>query len=623
MDYLELFQTKLHKLKRAGSNGQYIALCPYHEDRKPSFSVNVDTGLWNCKSCGVKGNAYQFAKDMDMDKPHQYIEETNGYIKPYEPIQHDLDCETLLVKYLDNLDTYSHTLPESEITLEVLSDLGIGFDDNGNLVFSYWKDGKVVGFKHHKVRTAGYAKNHWYHSMKIPDFRHDKPLIICEGEKDIIPLIQWGNQAVTNTGGAKSIPKIDNDYDLKVFQEFESIHICYDNDDAGREGSDNLSKVLRDAYPTKPIKVYQWANDLPDKWDIWDSFTKNKAECFYDAQSNAKSVEINNKIGGLKLINGFDATKMNVMPKKQIIQNLLPEQSQIIFGGTTGSNKSFMAMQMGMSLANDESEFLGFKINVKGLKVLYLDTECGENVFVSRYKMLQETFNWKGSERFHMLTGSSGMGNVYDSLETAIQQVNPDIVIIDCLYNTTEGADISKNHHIQPIIKRITKIKEKYQVTIIAIHHMNKGGHELGLTKDRVSGGSALQNWAEHMFLITKTNEQSKRLLKIDKSRHIDYPECYYELEWNSDKKQLINVGVCADYKKLLIGNDKKYKWEKVLNYVEDEFTTAQAVEYITTCMGKSERTAYEWLREMKNCNVIKSNDYGKYEKKLKLVGKD
>jgi len=622
MDYLELFQIKLNKLKRAGSNGQYIALCPYHEDKQPSFSVNVDTGLWNCKSCGVKGNAYQFAKDMDMDKPHQYIKETNGYIKPYEPTKQDIDCESLLLKYVDNLDTYSNTLP-NDINIETLLDLGIGFDDNGNFVFSYWKDGKVVGFKHHKVKTIGYAKNHWYHSKQIPRYRHDKPLIICEGEKDIIPLIQWGNQAVTNTGGATSIPKVDDKLDLKLFQEFESLHICYDNDDAGRKGSDKLSKALRDAYPTKSIKIYQWANDLPKGWDIWDSFTKRKANCFYDAQNNAKSVEINNKIGGLKMLSGFDVTKMNIVPKKQIIQSLIPEHSQIILGGTTGSNKSFMAMQMGMSLANNEDEFLGFKINVKNQKVLYVDTECGSKTFVERFQAIVKNMNWNAENRFDVAILESQTDNIYDDIERAIQNYQPDIVIIDCLYNTTDGQDISKNHHIQPIINRITKIKKKYNVTIIAIHHMNKGGHELGLTKDRVSGGSALQNWAEHMVLIAKSNEPSKRLLKIDKSRHIDYPECYYEIEWDTDNLWLNNLGVCSDFKKLLVSSETKYRWERLLSYLDDEFSATQAVEYVTTCMSKTERTAYTWLREMTKCGVIEKPDFGNYKKKFKVVGKE
>ena len=621
-DYLPLFQSTLQKVRRAGSEGQYIALCPYHKDKKPSFSFNTDVGVWNCKACGKKGNAYQFAKDSNMDNPNQYISDTNGTLTKYTPPNKDIDCNELLKGYIDNIEINKGKFPSKDINLDLFKELNIGFNDYGDMVFSYWKDDKVVGFKYHKKGTKGYAKNQWYPAHKIGDFKHDKPLIICEGEKDVIPLISWGNQAISVTGGAGSIPKVNEVDDLNILKEFESIHICYDNDEAGIKGSDKLSQAIRDAYPSKELMVYQWDKELPKTWDIWDSFTKDKGKSFYQAQKNAKIIEKTNNIGGFKLITGYDASVMNVTPKRQLIQSLIPEHSQIILGGTTGANKSFMAMQMGMSLANDEKEFLGFKINAKGLNVLYVDTECGEQVFVSRYKMLTKLFKWKGDARFHMMTGSSGMGNVYDNIENAIKEIKPDILIIDCLYNTTDVVDISKNHNIQPITKRITELKNRYNITIIAISVILKGGHELGLSKDRVAGGSALQNWAEHMVLITRTNEQSKRLLKIDKSRHIDYPECYYEIQWDSEQKKLINAGVCSDYRKLLIGNDKKYKWERALDMMEDKFTSNEFISYIES-IGKTSRTGYSWLKEMVSCNVIEKDDWGKYNKRLKVLGSE
>lgn len=32
--------------------------CPLHTDKTPSCSVNLDKQLWNCKSCGEKGDSY-------------------------------------------------------------------------------------------------------------------------------------------------------------------------------------------------------------------------------------------------------------------------------------------------------------------------------------------------------------------------------------------------------------------------------------------------------------------------------------------------------------------------------------------------------------------------------------
>jgi hypothetical protein len=37
------------------AKGWWRALCPWHEDRKPSASVNPALNVFNCHACGVKG----------------------------------------------------------------------------------------------------------------------------------------------------------------------------------------------------------------------------------------------------------------------------------------------------------------------------------------------------------------------------------------------------------------------------------------------------------------------------------------------------------------------------------------------------------------------------------------
>ena len=80
-------------------------------------------------------------------------------------------------------------------------------------------------------------------------------------------------------------------------------------------------------------------------------------------------------------------------------------------------------MQEGMSIANDEDSFLGFKINKKGLKVLYVDTESGTNEMHRRYLRVKKTFaKWKGSGRFTMMSKTGSFSAIWDSLKTAIKK---------------------------------------------------------------------------------------------------------------------------------------------------------------------------------------------------------
>lgn len=45
-------------LKQSGRN--YVALCPFHKEKTPSFVVSRDKGLFHCFGCGVGGNAVSF-----------------------------------------------------------------------------------------------------------------------------------------------------------------------------------------------------------------------------------------------------------------------------------------------------------------------------------------------------------------------------------------------------------------------------------------------------------------------------------------------------------------------------------------------------------------------------------
>lgn len=51
------------KLKRQGS--RYTGLCPFHNEKTPSFSVSGETQLYYCFGCGVGGNVYTFVMEYE------------------------------------------------------------------------------------------------------------------------------------------------------------------------------------------------------------------------------------------------------------------------------------------------------------------------------------------------------------------------------------------------------------------------------------------------------------------------------------------------------------------------------------------------------------------------------
>jgi len=65
-------------LKRRGKN--YVALCPFHYEKKPSFTVSPDRGLYYCFGCGKGGNVIKFLQDhRGMDFKEAVIELAERY----------------------------------------------------------------------------------------------------------------------------------------------------------------------------------------------------------------------------------------------------------------------------------------------------------------------------------------------------------------------------------------------------------------------------------------------------------------------------------------------------------------------------------------------------------------
>src|SRR5947209_10708561 len=50
-------------LRRVGS--RYTGLCPFHDERTPSFSVDADHKLYHCFGCGESGDAIRFVERID------------------------------------------------------------------------------------------------------------------------------------------------------------------------------------------------------------------------------------------------------------------------------------------------------------------------------------------------------------------------------------------------------------------------------------------------------------------------------------------------------------------------------------------------------------------------------
>ena len=63
LDILEVAKSYITNFKKTGSN--YFALCPFHHEKTPSFSVNPELGIFKCFGCGESGDVLTFIQKIE------------------------------------------------------------------------------------------------------------------------------------------------------------------------------------------------------------------------------------------------------------------------------------------------------------------------------------------------------------------------------------------------------------------------------------------------------------------------------------------------------------------------------------------------------------------------------
>ncbi len=85
-------------------------------------------------------------------------------------------------------------------------------------------------------------------------------IIICEGEFDRLVLESQGFAAVTSTGGALTFrPEW-----AEAFREIPNVFVCFDNDDAGREGAERVARLIPHARLVRLPEEVGYGSDVTD-----------------------------------------------------------------------------------------------------------------------------------------------------------------------------------------------------------------------------------------------------------------------------------------------------------------------------------------------------------------------
>lgn len=187
-DIVEVISQYVH-LKRSGRN--YFGLCPFHNEKSPSFSVSPDKQIFHCFGCGVGGNVFTFISKIEgigFKEAIENLADRAGIVLPKSTNNEDSRKEELKSKVykVNNFtaDYYHKRLykPESKagqeyvkqrkLTNETLESYNLGFSGNYDEVYKILRK---EGFNDEEILESGLVKKN-EHGQYV-DFYRDRFMI--------------------------------------------------------------------------------------------------------------------------------------------------------------------------------------------------------------------------------------------------------------------------------------------------------------------------------------------------------------------------------------------------------------------------------------------------------------
>lgn len=211
-------------LKRAGSN--YKGVCPFHNEKTPSFVVSETKQIFTCFGCGAQGDSIEFVKkyyNLDFTEAVEKIaREYNIPIKKTgrgENFDKYYEANTLAAKFFYNAFTRTKNkgypyMVNRGISKEVMVKFGIGYaDEEWESLYNFLKSKGVEDKTMLELGLVSRGKNGKFYDR----FRNRVmfPIINTSGK-----VIGFGGRAIDPNDN----PKYLNSPESKVFKKKNNIY---------------------------------------------------------------------------------------------------------------------------------------------------------------------------------------------------------------------------------------------------------------------------------------------------------------------------------------------------------------------------------------------------------------
>lgn len=274
---MEFFKKHFHDINFDENRGEVKVLCPFHDDTKPSATVNTEKNLFHCWVCGTGFNEEQFMakiKGISVGQAVKLLSEFSNHAFAEWEVTYKAELwadEEVreATRALGFTDDYIERMNLGLAMVKDVKTLAIPVFYDGSLMdvrrYNVLKDKSVPKMTSDTGAKAGWVipYDEWFNSDKR-DITY-----LFEGEKDMLMARFLGLNAITLTGGAGALP---NEYVNPAFAD-RDIVVCYDNDKAGRDGTERVSNHLsKFAKSVKTLDISQVVKE--EKEDFYDYISK-------------------------------------------------------------------------------------------------------------------------------------------------------------------------------------------------------------------------------------------------------------------------------------------------------------------------------------------------------------
>jgi hypothetical protein len=232
----------------------------------------------------------------------------------------------------------------------------------------------------------------------------------------------------------------------------------------------------------------------------------------------------------------------NIPHRRWLYGTYLSRGEVTVSAAPGGAGKTAHAMGMAVEIATG-IEILGEKIFGGDLKALFINGEDGGAEIQRRVFAfcLAHADKIKGQKLDRLYVAGADDGRVqrlsfletteknfsrldrsgFEVLESALEALHPDLVVLDPLVAFCGGGNMNDNAVMAQVIRELKRIATKFDCAMLIVHHTRKGADDGN--PEAISGASAIANLARRALMpvtMTKEEEKSLGVLPSDRFRY-------------------------------------------------------------------------------------------------------